>query len=424
VLYAYDQLATEGLVTGTPRGTVVAPVALGKAMKAHAPSAGAAVARRTQSLRSLPASGDAAGAFAPGVPALDAFPIAAWRRLIERAWRGIGAAELNYADVAGIPALREQVRNYVAASRGVRCEPEQVFITSSTQTSMEICARAFADAGATCWMENPGYIGALAAFRGAQLRTIGVAVDAEGILPTSRDWQQHPPKLIYTTPSHQYPVGGVLGLNRRLALLENAASVGALIIEDDYDSEFRYDGPPLPAMQGLVENAPVIYLGTFSKTVFPAVRTGYMVVPQNLVEPLRALVSRMAPHGRVADQMALAEYLGSGQFGVHLRRMRRLYRARRDATVDALHKHMGGMGALHGQTAGMHLSLQLLDATRRDTAIAAAALEQGIVLRALSAHSTGLREHGWNGLVFGYSQVDERVIEGLIRRVAKVVAAG
>ncbi|HZV64059.1 MAG TPA: PLP-dependent aminotransferase family protein, partial [Telluria sp.] len=241
--------------------------------------------------------------------------------------------------------------------------------------------------------------------------------------PSGQDWQRHRPALIYTTPSHQYPTGGVLGLARRLALLEQAARIGALIIEDDYDSEFRYDGPPLPAMQGLVEDAPVIYVGTFSKTMFPALRTGYMVVPRNLVGPLESVLARMSPHGRTADQLALAAFLRDGQFGVHLRRMRRVYRGRRDATIAALGRHLGELGQVHGASAGIHMALRFAPGGPSDIEVAAAALERGVVVRALSAHATGLREHGWNGLVFGYSQVAETEIDGLVARLAETLGS-
>lgn len=424
VVYAYDQLATEGLILATPRGTVVAPLAMPRPAAGSSVAAHGALARRMLGVRALPVVDVRQGAFAPGVPALAAFPIALWRRALDRAWRSIGESELNYADVAGVPALREQISAYLRASRGVRCDASQVFVTSGTQSSLESCARTFADAGATVWIENPGYMGALAAFRMAQLRTIGIPVDAGGINPSEKDWQQNRPRLIYTTPSHQYPTGTVLDMSRRLALIEQARAAGALIIEDDYDSEFRYDGPPLPAMQGLADDAPVIYLGTFSKTMFPAIRTGYMVVPPNLVTPLRSVMARMAPHGRAADQLALAEFLRSGQFGVHLRRMRRLYRGRRDLLLEALQRHAGDAVTVHGSSAGIHLSLQLRDQALEDTLIAAAALEEGLVARALSADTTGLRRHGWNGLLLGYSQVDGADMDGHVRRLARLIRSG
>jgi GntR family transcriptional regulator/MocR family aminotransferase len=166
----------------------------------------------------------------------------------------------------------------------------------------------------------------------------------------------------------------------------------------------------------------VIYLGTFSKTMFPAIRTGYMVVPPNLVEPLRAVLARTAPHGRGADQLALAGFLGSGQFGMHLRRMRRLYRSRRDVLVEALQRHAGAAITVHGSSAGIHLSLQFLAPGLVDAEVAAAALERGIVVRALSAHTTGLRQHGWNGLLLGYSQVDGAEMDAHVKALARLIA--
>lgn len=420
VIYAYDQLATEGLVQATRHGTVVTPLA----MPARSPEAGCATAplsRRMRSLQSLPACAPAAGAFAPGVPALTSFPVASWRRALDRAWRSLGPDQLDYPDPAGVQPLREEISAYLGASRGVRCDASQVFVTSGTQASLELCARAFADAGDTVWIENPGYMNALAAFRAAQLRTIGIVVDEGGLSPCAQDWQQNCPRLVYTTPSHQYPTGTVLGMQRRQALIERARLHGALVIEDDYDSEFRYEGPPLPAMQGLCDDAPVVYLGTFSKTLFPAIRTGYMVVPANLVAPLRAVLPYAASHGRVADQLALAGLLRSGQFGLHLRRMRRLYRSRRDQLLESIGRHAGDIATVHGQSAGIHLSLRFNDDALDDASVATRLLDAGIVARALSAHTTGLRQHGWNGLLLGYSQVDGGQIDELVRRLVQAM---
>lgn len=427
VLYAYDQLATEGLIKATQRGTTVAPLAALAPLAASAShgsatvAAGGAIARRMQGVRALPPADANCGAFAPGVPALAAFPVGAWRRALDRAWRATGPADLGYADAAGSVVLSQEISAHLGASRGVRCDASQVFVTSGTQASLALCARTFADAGDTAWIENPGYMGALAAFRAAQLRTIGIAVDAGGIAPRAQDWQNTRPRLIYTTPSHQYPTGTVLAMPRRLALIDHARAVGALIIEDDYDSEFRYEGPPLPAMQGLAPDAPVLYLGTFSKTMFPAIRTGFIVVPPNLVAPLRSVLLGMALHGRTADQLALAEFLRSGQFGVHLRRMRRLYRTRRDQLLDALARHAGDLATVHGSSAGIHLSLQFRDNTVIDTTITQAALAEGIAARALSSHATGLRQHGWNGLLLGYSQVAECAIENNVETLARLI---
>ncbi len=427
VLYAYDQLASEGLIAAGPRGTVVAalklpaPPAATDHPAAPAASANGAIAQRMRGVRALPAAGMETGGFVPGMPALDAFPLAQWRRIVDRAWRSMSASDLDYADPAGLPLLREAVSAHLGASRAVRCDAGQVFITSGTQSSLELCARLFADAGDIAWIEHPGYQGALAAFRGAQLRTIGIPVDGAGLHATSRDWRKHPPKLIYTTPSHQYPTGTVLEMGRRLALIEQAKQAGALIIEDDYDSEFRYEGPPLPAVQGLAADAPVIYLGTFSKTMFPSLRTGYMVVPPQLAAPVRAVLARTAPHGRAADQLALADFMQSGQFALHLRRMRRLYRGRRDILLDCLHTDLGDAVTVHGSSAGIHLALRLADPALNDVDVAAAALQRGVVARALTAHATALRPHGWNGLLLGYAQVEEASIPRLVKLLARAV---
>jgi GntR family transcriptional regulator/MocR family aminotransferase len=271
-------------------------------------------------------------------------------------------------------------------------------------------------------MENPGYKGALVAFGNAQLRVHGIAVDADGIAPTEADWHERRPKLIYVTPSHQYPLGGVLSLSRRLALIERAKASGALIIEDDYDSEFRYDGPALPAMQGLQAHAPVIYLGTFSKTMFPALRIGYMVAPAALVAPLTLQFAQSAPRGRTAEQLALAEFIASGRFGTHLRRMRRLYRQRRDALVQALGRHVGAAGTVHGSCAGMHLAL-LLDEAVDDQCASARARAQGLVAHALSGYLIGQTDARRNGFVLGYSQVPVDLMDELVQALATIVLA-
>jgi GntR family transcriptional regulator/MocR family aminotransferase len=432
VLYAYEQLACEGFVVSDRRGTVVAGAAADVAAggsDAVGDSGTAAVpvralARRARNLRVVPGPADMMGAFVPGVPALDMFPMALWRRLLDRAWRGLGPAQLNYGDQAGEPALRQAIAGHLRASRGVLCDASQVFITDGTQSSLDLCARAFADNGDTVWIEDPGYAGALAAFRGAGLRVEGIPVDGQGIALTAQHSRRRKPALIYVTPSHQYPVGSVLTLERRLALIARARADGALIIEDDYDSEFRHDGPPLSAMQGLAPDAPVLYLGTFSKTMFPALRIGFLVVPTGLAGPLAAMRAQSASRGRVAEQLALADFLHSGQFALHLRRMRRLYRQRRDVLVASLQEHLGAIAEVHGESAGMHLALRFTDDRLRDAEISARLMEEGIVAHALSAHGTaGSRpaRSKWNGLMLGYAQIPAELIDGLVRRLAAVV---
>jgi GntR family transcriptional regulator/MocR family aminotransferase len=459
VLYAYEQLVCEGYAVSDRRGTLVAPVTAvavaaraagaataATAATAAAPAAGAphpSLSRRARNLREVGGPAHQMGAFVPGVPALDAFPAAHWRRLLDKTWRGLNPAQLNYGDPAGELALRAAIADHLRASRGVLCDASQVFITDGTQSSLDLCARACADDGDTVWIEHPGYLGALAAFRGAGLKVEGIAVDEDGIAPTQQDWLSRPPRLIYTTPSHQYPLGGVLTLERRLSLIEHARAAGALIIEDDYDSEFRHDGPPLSAMQGLAPDAPVLYLGTFSKTMFPALRIGFLVAPQGLAEPLARMRAQTAARGRVADQLALAEFLRSGHFALHLRRMRRLYRQRRDVLVTALQRHLGAIAEVHGASAGMHLALRFTDPALDDADISARLLRQGIVAHSLGSHATAGagtgpgagagtgpgagagagegRAPAWHGLMLGYAQIPVDLMDGFVRRLAAVI---
>lgn len=423
VLYAYEQLATEGLIEPDRRGSRVSHLLATPPTKAH-PAAAAkgmstlqpgALSRRAQATLATGPVLETTAAFAPGVPALDEFPVVLWRRLLERSWRGLGTQQLNYADPAGEPALRAAIADHLRASRGVQCEVEQVFVTDGTQASLDLCARAFADAGDKVWLESPGYAGAETALRAAQLKLIGIAVDEQGMAPRPDDWRRHAPRLIYTTPSHQYPTGAVMSLERRLQMLAHARDAGALIIEDDYDSEFRHDGPPLPAMQGLQADAPVLYLGTFSKTLFPGLRIGFVAVPAKLCEPLSRLLARAQPRGRTADQLALAEFLRNGHFGLHLRRMRRLYRQRRDALVLALERELGGLATVHGDRAGMHLALRFEQPGMNDLAVSQRALQAGIVVPALSELAVGARAQDWRGLMLGYAQVPAECMDTLVQ---------
>jgi GntR family transcriptional regulator/MocR family aminotransferase len=215
-------------------------------------------------------------------------------------------------------------------------------------------------------------------------------------------------------------VGVVLSLARRMALIDGARRSGALIVEDDYDSEFRHEGPPLAAMQGLAPDAPVLYCGTFSKTMFPGLRIGFVVAPPALAPQLAGMRAQSFAAGRAAEQLALAEFLRSGEFALHLRRMRRLYRQRRDALVAALGTHLGGIAEVHGASAGMHLSLRLRDARLSDAALARRARAEGIVVNALSAHAVG-EGTPWNGLMLGYAQVPSEQMDELVKRLAAVV---
>lgn len=422
VLYAYEQLITEGLLLSAGRCTLVA--ANVSTLVSSSVDANIIKQRQLSARAQLtPWPADPQGvftAFVPGVPALAHFPSAIWRRCLERVWRKINFQQLDYGNTAGEPILRAAIAEHLTSTRGVVCSAEQILITDGTQQSLGICAHALASAGDIVWIENPGYGGAFQSFKAAELQVQGIKVDAEGIAPTKKDWEQSTPKLIYTTPSHQFPLGSVMSIERRISLIESAKQYGALIIEDDYDSEFRRDGPPLPAMQGLIADAPVIYLGTFSKTLFPALRIGYMVVPKGLVEPFAGMLALGHLRGRSADQLALAEFLRAGHFANHLKKMRRLYAARRDALVTAINKHLADVAVIYGGSSGIHLTIALPEALN-DVTISKAALAQGVYTQPLSKLATG--SVLCNGLMLGYAQVPEEQMEENVILLAQVIEA-
>lgn len=426
VLYAYERLTEEGFITTSRHGSIVSMVSsAGTSITTVSGGLHAPANRLSHRVTGLPrerSSPDDPTPFRPGVPALDEFPLAQWRASMERAWRSVEPNELGYGNNSGHPALRRSIAEYVRVSRGVRCSPEQVFVTAGTQASLDLCACMLADAGDSVWVEDSGYHGAKAAFQAAGLQLVPIPVDAAGIAPTSDHWQQTPPRLMYITPSHQYPLGSVLSLERRWLIIENAVARGAWIIEDDYDSELRHSGPPLPSIQGLAADTPVIYLGTFSKTMFPALRMGFMIVPAHLVTEVDEALGEIARQGRVAEQIALADFIDSGKYTRHLRRMRRLYQQRRAALVDAIERHMGDLVTISSDGGGMHLTVRL-DAPLRDQDVSAATREHGLHIAALSAFcQPPAREAArYNGFMLGYAGIKPDEADALVARLAAVV---
>ncbi|MEX3949398.1 PLP-dependent aminotransferase family protein [Paraburkholderia sp. EG287B] len=425
VLYAYERLVEEGFVSATRHGSIVNAVSAGAAatpaQTAQREEPVPALARRVRELPPRRSGRHGAKALRPGVPALDAFPYAQWRTAVERALRELRAHDLGYGDSAGMPALREAIAQYVRVSRGVRCQPDQVFVTDGTQSSLDLCARLFADEGERAWIENPGYLGARVAFTAAGLQLVPMSVDAAGMAARPEDWRERPPRLVYLTPSHQYPLGCVLSLERRLALIEQARACGAWIVEDDYDSELRHDGPPLPSIQGLADDAPVIYLGTFSKTLFPALRIGFMIVPKRVAAPFAQAHHTLVRQGRVAEQLALAEFIESGRYARHLRRMRKLYEERRDGLVAAIDKHLAGVMTVSADAGGMHLSVRL-DAPLSDAEVSEAARAHGLHLSPLSAYCVDAPDATrYNGFLLGYAETPPQVADTLMQTLARIV---
>ncbi|MBO9356085.1 aminotransferase class I/II-fold pyridoxal phosphate-dependent enzyme [Bordetella petrii] len=421
VLLAYAQLTAEGYVRADRQGTRVAPLPPAAASRAAAPPPCAPAARRVARIAPSAPQADAGSALRPGTPALSHFPLGAWRRALDRVLRDVPLATLGYGDPAGEPALRQAIAQHLGVSRGVRCTAAQVVITEGAQEALALCVRLLGNPGDTAWVEEPGYRGAKAAFQAGDLRVVPVRVDTQGLAVPEDWWRSRAPRLIYTTPSHQYPTGAVLGAARRLQLLEHARRAGAWIIEDDYDSEFRHHGEPIPAMQGLADDAPVLYVGTFSKTMFPALRIGFLVLPPALARPLHTAVRELLRGGHRHEQLALAAFLDSGQFARHLGRMRRLYRDRQQALRAALARYLPIEHEVLGGHGGLHLTLRL-PAAYDDRAIAAAARRAGLAPAALSAFA--LRPTGQdNGLVLGYGNTSAELFEPLVRRLAQVIAA-
>ncbi|WP_199540594.1 MocR-like pyridoxine biosynthesis transcription factor PdxR [Paraburkholderia kururiensis] len=423
VLYAYERLNEEGFITASRHGSWVNRVgAANPVLPADRNDAkGAGLSRRVLALPPRRSARGASSGFRLGVPALDEFPLAQWRVALERAWRYTDARDLGYGDSAGHPALRRAIAQYVRVSRGVRCTAEQVFVTDGTQTSLDLCARMLADVGDSVWIENPGYNGARVAFLSAGLELVPIPVDAAGMASTPDDWQRTPPRLVYLTPSHQYPLGSVLSLERRSALIEQARANSAWIIEDDYDSELRHSGPPLPSIQGLVADAPVVYLGTFSKTMFPALRIAFMVVPPWLAADTAVALGSLARQGRVADQLALADFIESGRYARHLRRMRRVYQQRRAALVEAMGRHMAGLVTVSADAGGMHLSVRL-DAPVNDVAVSDAAREQGLLVSPLSIFCLRAEDAArYNGFLLGYAEIAPQHADALVARLADII---
>ena len=343
-------------------------------------------------------------AFAPGVPGLDLFPHAQWQRLLRRHYRQADTAWLSYQTHGGLPALKEALCDYLTLSRAVRCIPEQVVITQGAQQAFELVAQLLTDSGDTVWMEEPGYGGAQACFLAAGLNIVPVPVDEEGLNPSRCPANTPSPRFIYVTPSHQYPSGVTMPVPRRLVLLEHAARHGAWVVEDDYDSEFRYDTPPTPSLQGLSEQASVIYIGTFSKVLYPGLRLGYVVLPATLANTFRLAHARLHREGNYPIQSALAEFIGKGGFSRHIARMRICYRQRQACLRRALAPAIEAGLKLSSGHAGIHLVAEL-ESVNQEAQLVGLAQQTNITLSPLSRYYLGHPQRA--GLVLGYAGATE-----------------
>lgn len=356
--------------------------------------------------------------FEVGTPDLDAFPAQAFARAMNRAMRSGGAHTRGYVDPMGWRPLREALALHLRHARGVRAEADRVLITSGSQQALDLCARVLLNRGDRVWIEHPGYIGALQRFSLGGLRPVYLDVDEEGMRLDQPAARRGRPRLVYVTPSHQFPLGVTLSLARRLELLHRARERGFWILEDDYDSEFRYSGAPILSLQGLDRGERVLYTGTFSKTLAPGLRVGYMVLPEDLVEPFRRARFVSDLHAPVWAQMALASFLEEGRYAGHVRAMRRLYGRRREHLIGALGERLGDRYPVRSAAGGMQLLLELPDGVREGD-VAAGMRSRGFQVTPLGFFAR--KEYAPARILLGYAAFAEEKLDAGVSALAETL---
>lgn len=427
VVMAFDQLKAEGYLDATMgSGTYVARVLPERLLQA-ARSTGGSASTVLAAPRSLSGYGQRIRAFRnlePGrarpfranQPALDLFPTALWTQVATRRLRRVSKRLLQVCDPLGHRPLQEAVATYLATSRGVRCEPGQVAIVSGVQEALDLATRLFVDPGDRVAIEDPGYPGASLVFTAYGAEIAPIPVDAEGMVLDPA--QLKGARLVYVTPAHQFPTGVSMTPARRLALLEWARSSGALLFEDDHDSEYRYAGRPLPALQGSASHGQVLFAGSFSKVLFPSLRLGYVVLPDDLVDRFAAMQSVTHRHAPLLEQAVLADFITAGHFGRHIRRMREVYAERLSVLVDSVRSELAGALELSNVEAGLQTTAWLergLDAE----AVAHAASERDVEVTPLGRYAR--RPLARAGLQLGFAAVDPRELRRGVRDLAVAV---
>jgi GntR family transcriptional regulator/MocR family aminotransferase len=428
VLGAFDQLVAEGyLETFLGAGTCVArsipddtlsPPAMKarKGLQEIVEKRGPRrMSRRGLALTRVPAQSwlDNLGAFRVSLPALDHFPIGIWSKLVARHARRPPRGIMAYGDAMGYLPFREAIAEYLGAVRGVRCEPSQILVTTGSQQALQISGQVLLDPKDRMWMEEPGYPGARQAFLTAGAQLIPVRVDHDGMNVAESIRRGHDVRAVYVTPSHQYPMGMTMSATRRMLLLNWAVRSGAWIIEDDYDSEYRFASHPIASLQGLDRDGRVVYVGTFSKVLFPALRLGYVVVPKDLVRAFAAARDAADIFSSTLYQAVLTDFIREGHFARHIRRMRMLYMDRRRALVNAISIQMGDMLEIVGAEAGMHLVTLL--PRGNDVAVSREAAQRGI--SAIPLSSCYLTPPTRGGLILGYGGANSHQIHDGIRKL-------
>jgi GntR family transcriptional regulator/MocR family aminotransferase len=424
IVSAFELLKSEGYLRGTiGSGTYVSKVLPDALLQvARAPGPGPSLHRKKKSRVSDYARRvdlfpsyeiRPSRAFRANVPALDLFPTTLWAQITARRLRRASMLLLLGCDPMGYAPLRDAVANYLSTSRGVKCVPEQIAIVSGVQEALDLTARLLLNAGDRVCMENPGFIGARMAFEAFGARVSAVRLDDEGM--KLRGQNLNGVRLLYVTPGHQFPLGITMSLPRRLELLEWARKSGALIFEDDYDSEFRYSGPPVPALQGFDRHSSVIFAGSFSKVLFPSLRLGYLVIPPDLVSLFASTISLTMRHAPLPEQAVLCDFITDGHFGRHLRRMREVYAERLSVLLQEARETLFGLLEISEIEAGLQTVGWLREGVDDESATRAAAAH-GVEVFPLSWYTQGrvARE----GLQLGFAAVDTREIRRGVQDLA------
>lgn len=409
VINAYDALIAEGLLESVRGvGTIVVSLPENALRERnsdvqtalpHLSRRGAAMIRQRQ-YATIPGQ----IAFHPGSPEIGHFPFPIWRKIVARHAGRTGIDVHGYHQVQGYPRLREEIAAYLSVARGMKFDPDQVVVFAGAQAALDLICRLLVDEGEAVGIEEPGYAGANSAFVAAGVIPVPLYVDHSG---WNLDMRGRPPRLIFVTPSCQWPLGRVMQMDERLQLLKFAEQSDAWIVEDDYDAEYRFRGPPLPALQGLDRSGRVIYVGTFSKTMFPALRVGFAVVPKQHVEGFAHALSHTGQYPPLFLQAALADFIGDGHFVAHLRRMRRLYATRQSTFLDLCARDLSPWLDVEERETGMQVLGRFVE-PRDDRTVANAALRFGVDVAPLSTHYRfGPPRHG---LLLGYAGVDERTM--------------
>ncbi|QTC00891.1 PLP-dependent aminotransferase family protein [Alcaligenes sp. SORT26] len=414
---AYQILLGEGyFLARGPAGTVVSP----QLARLDASRYASVPASPPRSSPYVPSEDAPPLPFQLGLPALDAFPRKTWARLANHNQRALGARAMRYPDPVGYAPLRRAIAAYLGVSRGIACVPEQVFITAGYWGTLELVCRSVLNPGDMGWYEDPGYIFARQFLMQAGMKVQPVPLDAEGLNVPLAQERYAQARFAIVTPTHQSPMGMAMSLSRRLQLLDWARQEQAWVVEDDYDSEFRYHGRPLPALKSLDRDERVIYTGTFSKVLNPGLRLAYLVVPMSQIERFRQVAHYSGGPGSILTQATVAGFLEQGYFARHLRKMRTLYAQRRSCLVHALEQHVGERLQVQAQAGGIHV-LANLKQSEDDRSLAQAAQAKGLAVQALSDWQMSPAVH--KGLLMGFANIsDQSMADDWVRRLSAAMA--